>query len=175
MKNFKAIVSVLVLAVISTACGNIQSSNLGKTTSSNAIGSMAAIDQCSSAPNVTGQGYNNDLQNQYRVCSSPSSASVNTIKIFAEDQSSKNVCVYPVRVNGSQVAIYPQYVQCTTTRNSGTSLSFGNLTFNAVYVVDSNVASQFNFCVNYSISTGSSLSACASQQNIGLNYGYGQF
>lgn len=177
MKNLNAVLSVLVLSVVSTACGNIQNQGLNTNSySSTATIATSVQEQCSTSPNVVGQGYNNALQNQYRVCaSSTSTATANSIQIFAEDQVSRNVVIYPVRIVGNQIAIYPSYAQSVTLRTSGTQVSFGALAANAVYVVDSVAAARFNTCISYSASGNGSMSACASSQNISLNYAYGQF
>ena len=178
MKNLNAVLSVLVLSVISTACGNVQNQGgLNKSSygTSTTI-STSAQEQCSTSANVVGQGYNNSLQTQYRVCvSSTSTATANTIQIFAEDQVSRNVAIYPVRIVGNLIAIYPSYAQSVTLRTAGTQVSFGALAANAVYVVDSAAVAKFNQCISYSASGNGSLSACASNNNISLNYAYGQF
>lgn len=179
MKNLNSILSVLVLSIISTACGNIQSgSGLNNASSNysngidNSSNNGSSASQCASSPNVVGQGYNNSLQNQYRVCNA---GAVGTIKLFAEDQATKNICVFPVKVVGTQIAIMPQFAKCTTITSNGTTMAFGNLSMNAAYVVDYNAVALFQQCVMWSAAGQGSLSACASQYGIGGYYGYGQF
>ena len=176
MKNLNVVLSVLVLSIINTACGNMSSptSQIGSGSMNTQIsgGSLSAASQCAAAPNVTGQGYNNSLSNQYRACNGGTATSV---KIFAEDTTLKNVCVYPVRVVGTSVAVYSQYAQCGSTNSVGVTVNFGIQSINAVYVVDYDVRAAFNYCLAFSAAGNGSLSACAAAQNIGANYGYGLF
>ena len=175
MKNLNGLLSVLVLSIVSTACGNIQSGQLNSANygiGSNGGNGLTGAAACASSPNVVGQGYNNSLQNQYRVCNA---GSVGNITLYPEDDATKNICVIPVKVVGSQSAVFTQFAKCTTIKASGVSMSFGNLGFNAVYVVDYNAAYQFNRCLAQAVAGGYSLPACASQAGIGGYYAYGQF
>jgi hypothetical protein len=175
MKNLNVVLSVLVLSVVSTACGNMSSPNsqLGSSGYNTPIGNtgLSANSQCAASPNVVGQGYNSSLSNQYRACNGGSASAV---KIYAEDSQIKNVCVFPATANGTSIAVFANAAQCGTTNNTtGLTVNFGASGANAVYIVDYNVRAAFNYCLAYSAAGNGSLSACAAAQGIGASYGFG--
>jgi hypothetical protein len=180
MKNLNSVIGLLVLSIISTACGTIADSKGLNQGNGTAYGSVAtgsnpyytASSACSTSTNVTGQGFNNTLSNQYRVCNSGTTGS---IKVFPEDGSSKQVCIVPMKMTGTQTAAFAAYTYCTTVQATGTTINFNGLNANAVYVVDYTAYSRFSYCMQQSNAGMMSVSTCASQYNISANYGYGQF
>ena len=132
----------------------------------------SAASQCSPTANVTGQGYNSSVQNQYRVCRT---SITGTINLFPEDGTTKQICVYPVVTNGSQAGVYAQAMKCTTISGSGISLNFTGVNMNAAYIVDYAASQAFQTCLSWSASGMGSVSTCAAQLGISAQYGFGQF
>jgi|GEM_PF-2615148 len=178
MKNLKALLSLVVLSVVSTACGNMASSvpdgsawsATGYTQNGNYTNTAAS--QCAPTANVTGQSYTSSVQSQYRVCRT---SVTGTINLFPEDGTTKQICVYPVITNGSQAGVYTQAAKCTTISASGISLNFIGVNMNAAYIVNYAVSQAFQTCLSWSASGMGSVSTCAAQYGISAQYGYGQF
>ncbi len=165
MKTLK-ILSVLGLAIIASACGNIKqgtdnltTSNFGQYTDPGSANPyLTAAQTCSENPNITSTQYPYASQTQYRACKGMSNNVLN-VKIFTADSTAKNVCIFPVQVNGTTATpfiINPNApaqarfaVQCVSVNGSGSTVSFGILPVNGIFVVDQANASMFATCLTY--------------------------
>ena len=197
MKNLNSGRVVSILSFIATSAAFIASSaalsacgthnqvygdwaNTGSTTglqTSNSTGSNMQ-QQCSAMPNVSGTGFSNTIDREFRVCKGTAvGAPATTLAIFPEDQTQKQVCLFPLQVSNGQASIVVvnpyvapigRYaVQCGVIATGGASMSFGSLQFQGGYIVNYSDAAQFAYC----ISTGN-ISNCAINSNIGYSVGY---
>lgn len=188
VSNFRSIASIAVLTASSIAlqaCGTqnklnaqgvagYQGNTLGTQTSS----SGTLQQRCSPMPNVTGQGYYNSLDRQFRVCKGTNiGGATSQIAIFPEDAANKQVCVFPVQAVNGRPAVFVvnpytapagrYLVQCGGIAGSGSVMNFSNVNFQGAYIVNYSDAANFAGC----IATGDAAS-CAVNSNIGYSLGY---
>jgi hypothetical protein len=154
------IVSIVGLAFITSACGNMKLGNDDLRTSSydqmTAAGTsnpyLSAAQTCSENPNIT------SANTQYRACKSTNNNIV-SVKIFSVEESSKTVCIYPVQVNGSYASPFvvnpsapaqSRYaVQCVSASLAGATANFTSIALNGIYVVDQAHSAMFAQCLAY--------------------------
>lgn len=160
------IVSIVGLAIITSACGNMKLGNDDLRTSSydqmTQAGTtnpyLTAAQMCSENPNINSPQYQYSTGTQYRACKTNSNNTV-SVKIFSVEESSKTVCIFPVQVNGSYASpfvVNPSApaqtrfaVQCVSASLAGATANFGTLPLNGIYVVDQAHASMFAQCMAY--------------------------
>jgi hypothetical protein len=176
MKNLIVFVSFVLVSGSMSACGNLNGSatnvNQANSLSANSSNYSAAAQSCSSTPNVNSQGYTSS--NSYYGCSTGSS--YGGAELFSADSQDHQVCVFPVRIIGSQTATFTnnpsgpwatRFVnQCITVGATGNTINFGTLSFNAVFVVDAVNVANFSACIQYG-----DISTCAAQSGIGYSFG----
>jgi len=184
MKIFK-VISVLGLAIIASACGNIQqqpydnlqTSSYGQITNSSAANPyLSAAQSCSENPNIVSPQYQYATQSQYRACKATNNNSLN-VQIFTADNSVKNVCVFPIQIIGTTTNpfIINPYApvqsrfafQCVTVaKDTGATMSFGSLPISGIMVVDQTDAFSFAGCL-----ASGTFTTCAS--NLSITYSLG--
>ena len=166
MKNLKFGMSLVLLSFVLSACGNrvIKGENYlsgGQFSSVSQASSNAYLPadmRCSESPNILANNGSTSLE--FRGCKS--AASQTAVKIFPTDDQNHSVCVFP-SLNGS---VNPNVYHCGMAQTSGSTLNFGSVNFNAVYIVDSAELQVMRACVQYG-----DIQTCATSGNLPLAYG----
>jgi hypothetical protein len=169
MKKLNQIVSVMVFAVMATACGNMAQNpdprfvSSGPYNGTSSPSSFSNSMQCSETINI--KNSSGDLSKEYRACAT--SGSMGSIKVYPVSQASESVCVFPA-VNGTPIFYNSRYVaQCGTLSQTGSTLNFQGVNFDSIYVVAQVNATTFSQCLYYG-----NPSACANQA--GFSYASGR-
>jgi hypothetical protein len=117
---------------------------------------------CPLNPNVTPKNDTNfNGTDQFTVCVNPQVSG--EIMINGETNSANQICVFPaVSTAAGVVANTSVQIQCPMLQSGGITLSYPNITYNAVYIVEAPYAAQMLYCLE-------------SGQNCPATYSYGEF
>ena len=172
MEKIKILFVLAVMGSSITACGNksLQQSdaylNSGTGTSSSANfteNSFLPVDeQCSENTNINSNI--SSPSSAYRACRGSTTGSV---QLFDADQATKSICVFPA-LNGRT---NPTLYKCINTNSGGSTVSFGSLNFNQIFVIDAANLRIMVTCSQYQQQYGSDVPTCAAAANMPMGSG----